>query len=105
MPMKDAAIVASRALALLFTIWGLSEAATLPAEVHAFLRYSPQSAVTFGADGYWYHHYLIALGFLIVRIVGFWLLAWWLYKGGPEVEELLFPESRAAAVESIERTP
>src|SRR5580704_9228699 len=39
---------------------------------------------------YWSHYYLIRAGFLVTRMVGYFLIARWLYKGGPEVEELLF---------------
>jgi hypothetical protein len=35
---------------------------------------------------------LLAIGFLITRIVGYSLLARWLFRGGHEVEELLLPE-------------
>jgi hypothetical protein len=37
------------------------------------------------------HYYLLILGFLLTRIVGYSLMARWLYKGGPEIEELLLP--------------
>lgn len=67
--------------------------AGLPAEVYALLRYSHDQGLP-GADSYWYHHYLIALGFLVIKIVGFSFLARWLYRGGPEVEELLLPPTQ-----------
>jgi hypothetical protein len=47
------------------------------------------------------HSHLISLGFLITRIVGFSLMARWLFKGGSEVEELLLPsESKQEAAQS-----
>jgi hypothetical protein len=38
------------------------------------------------------HDYLIEIGFLVTRIVGYSLMARWLFKGGPEIEDLLMPE-------------
>ena len=91
---KDTAVLASRALALLLTVWALSEASYLPDHVYAFLHRTHQDSVLSTASGYWYHYYVISIGFLIVRVVGFALLARWLFKGGPEVEEVLFPSAR-----------
>jgi hypothetical protein len=31
------------------------------------------------------------MAFLVTRVVGYSLMARWLYKGGPEIEELLLP--------------
>jgi hypothetical protein len=38
------------------------------------------------------HDYLIELGFLVTRIVGYSLMARWLFKGGSENEDRLMPE-------------
>ena len=93
MSRKDAVLLASRTLALLLTVWALSDVSYLPERLHSFLRYANQELAG-SALQYWRHYYLIALGFLIVRIVGFSLMARWLYKCGPEVEELLLPAER-----------
>jgi hypothetical protein len=70
MSRKDAVVLASRALALFFAVWALGEASYLPERLHSFLHYMDE-------------------GFLVIRIIGYSLLARWLYRGGPEVEELL----------------
>jgi len=85
---KDAVVLASLSLALLFIVWALSEASYLPERLHSFLRYidpepRPSSLIEYGS-----HYDLIALGFRFTRIVGFAFLARWLYKGGSEVEAL-----------------
>jgi hypothetical protein len=36
---------------------------------------------------------LISLGFLITRIIGYTLMAMWLFRCGPDIEELLLPGS------------
>jgi hypothetical protein len=43
------------------------------------------------ATQYYRHADLISLSFLVTRIIGFSLLARWLFKGGLEVVELLLP--------------
>jgi hypothetical protein len=88
---KDAVVLASRALALLFIVWALGEASRLPEYLHSFLHYVDENPVPTTFIEYRRHFYLIALGFLVIRVVGFSLLARWLYKGGPEVEELFLP--------------
>ncbi|MGA8502722.1 MAG: hypothetical protein WB683_14310 [Candidatus Sulfotelmatobacter sp.] len=91
MSRKDAVVLASRALALLFIVWALGEASRLPEYLHSFLHYVDENPVPSTFIEYRRHFYLIALGFLVIRIVGFSLLATWLYRGGPEVEELFSP--------------
>ena len=88
MSRKDALVLASRTLALLLVVWSLSEVSYLPESLHSFLRYNGEPGSP-TAIQYWHHYHLIRLGFTVTRIVGFCLLARWLYKGGPEVEPLL----------------
>jgi len=91
MSKKDAVVLASRALAVLLTVWALTDVSYLPENLHSFLHYlNHESASSTGAE-YLRHYYLIRLGFLVARIVGFSLMAAWLYKGGFEIEELLLP--------------
>lgn len=90
MSRKDAVWLASRTLSVLLTIWALTDVSYLPGEVHGFLRYHQQPE-TSAYLHYMHHSYLISLGFLITRIIGYSLMARWLYKCGPEVEELLLP--------------
>ena len=89
MSRKDALILASRTLASLLSVWAVSEVSYLPESLHSFLRYINQEPGSSISIQYWRHDHLIRLGFLVTRIVGFSLMARWLYKGGPEVEELL----------------
>jgi hypothetical protein len=89
MSREDALGLASRALALLFAVWALGETSYLPERLHSFLHYINQEPGSSTAIQYLRHYYLITLAFLVTRIVGFSLMARWLYKGGPEVEGLL----------------
>ena|ERR1700690_2522663 len=91
MSRKDAVVLASRTLAVLLTVWALTEVSHLPGTVHSFLNYLNHEPSSSPGVEYMRHSYLITLGFLISRIVGYSLMARWLYKGGPEIEELLLP--------------
>ena len=59
--------------------------------MHSLLNYLNYESSSAPGIQYMRHYHLIGLGFLITRIVGYSLIAMWLYKGGPEVEELLLP--------------
>jgi hypothetical protein len=89
MSRKDAIVLASRTLALLMVVWTLSEVSGLPGSVYSFLHYVNQEPVSSTVTPYWLHYHLITLGFLVTKIVGFSLMARWLYQGGPDVDELL----------------
>jgi hypothetical protein len=89
MSRKDAVVLASRALAVLFVVWALGEASYLPERLHSLLHYVDEETGPATFIDYRRHYYLISLGFLLVRVVGFSLMARWLYKGGTDVEELL----------------
>jgi len=89
MSRKDALVLASRTLAVLLTVWALAEASYLPEFLHSFRYYINQ--VSSLSAQYWSHYYLIRIAFLVTRMVGYFLMARWLYKGGPEVEEMLLP--------------
>jgi hypothetical protein len=96
MSRKEAVRLGSRLLAVLLTVWTLSELSSLPVSIYSFLHYADGESVLSPALQYWRHHYLLSLGFQIVRIVGFALAARWLYKGSPEVEEFLLPAESPA---------
>ncbi len=101
MSREDALVLASRALALLFAVCALGEVSYLPERLHSFLHYINQEPGSSTAIQYLRHYYLITLGFLVTRILGFSLLARWLYKGGPEVEGLLsHPTPQESAVQN-----
>jgi hypothetical protein len=95
MSRKDAVVLASRtlALALLLTVWALVEVSYLPDTLHSFLRYRNQEPGSSTVIQYWRHYYLIRLAFVVTRIIGFSLMARWLYQGDPEVEALLSGEA------------
>lgn len=92
MSRRDAVVLCSRVLAVLSTIWVLSEVTYLPTSVYSLLHYAEGSSTS--SAQYWRHHYVMPLGFLITRIVGYSMMALWLFRCGPDIEELLLPEDR-----------
>ncbi|MGA1988705.1 MAG: hypothetical protein ABSG72_20725 [Candidatus Sulfotelmatobacter sp.] len=90
-------MLASRTLATLLIVWTLSDVSYLPENLHSFLHYLSHEPPASTAIEYGRHYYLFLLGFLVTRIVGYSLMARWLYKGGPEIEELLLPEGEEHA--------
>jgi len=93
MSRKDAVTLASRTLAVLLTVWALTDVSYLPGNLHSFLNYLNRESPSSPGVEYMRHSYLISLGFLITRIVGYSLMARWLYRGGAEIEELLLPSA------------
>ena len=93
MSRRDVIVLTSRALAVLLIVSALVEASYLPERVHSFLRYLNSEPAASNSIQYWRHYYLISLGFLVTRVVGFSLVGRWLYRGGPEVEKLLLPST------------
>lgn len=84
-------VLASRTLATLLVVWALTEVSHLLGTLHSFLSYSSNERASSPGVEYMRHSYLISLGFLITRVVGYSLMASWLYKGGPDFEEMLLP--------------
>jgi ABC-type anion transport system duplicated permease subunit len=91
MSREDFAVLASRTLAVLLMVTALADVSYLPGSVHAFLHYTSVELSSPSATQYYRHANLIALSFLVTRIIGFSLLSRWLFKGGSEVVELLLP--------------
>ena len=88
---RDSLILASRALAIFLLVNAFTALSYLPETFHSFRHYADGIASTSGSE-YLRHHYLIALGFAITRIIGYALMASWLFRCGPEIEEWLLPE-------------
>lgn len=91
MSRKDAVLIVSRGLAVLFTVSALVELSYLPQHLHSYLHYTYEAGSSIQAL-YLRHSYLIELGFLITRIVGFFLMGAWLRRGGSDIQEMLLPE-------------
>jgi hypothetical protein len=87
---REAVVLGSRLLAILLSVWALSALSSVPETAYAFIRYA-EGPMTNGASEYWKHHYLMVLGFEITRVIGYSLMAAWLFRSGPDIEELLLP--------------
>ncbi len=89
MSKDDAVVLAARTLAVLLTVWAFSEASHLPGSIYTFIHYRQVELSSPSMSQYYRHLELISWSFMLTRIIGFSLLARWLYQGGPEVAEVL----------------
>lgn len=96
MSKQEAIVIASRALAILMSVWALVDVSYLPEYVQSYVHYMYYETTT-STDlrylQYMQHIHLISLAFLVTRLIGYSLLARWLFKGGPDIAELLLPSS------------
>ena len=92
MSRKDAVTLASRTLAVLMVVTALTDLSYLPGRLNSFVHYTYQTAISTEWVQYQRHFYLIEVGFLIIRVIGLFLLARWLFKGGDEIEQLFLPQ-------------
>jgi len=86
-------VLASRTLAVLMLVWALSEVSYLPGSINAFRHYVSVELTSPSATQYYRQANLISLSFLVVRVIGYSLLARWLFKCGPDVADLLLPRA------------
>ena len=87
---RDAVILASRLMAVILTVYALVALSGLPETLYGFRHYASEVEPTVRSE-YLRHLYLITLGFQITRIIGYSLMASWLFRCGPDMEELLLP--------------
>lgn len=104
MTREDFVVLASRSLGLLIMVEALIELSYLPGSINSFRHYVSVELASASATQYYRQANLISLSFLVVRIIGYSLLSRWLFKGGPEVVNLLLPGTgEMAVVESSEQ--
>ena len=101
MSKQEDIVIVSRALAIFMSVWALAEVSYLPEHVQSYIHYmyyetTPSTNLRYLQ--YMQHIYLTSLAFLVTRLIGYSLLARWLFKGGPDIAELFLPSSRDTAV-------
>jgi hypothetical protein len=80
--------IASRALAIYFLAWMLSEITYVPALAYSFFH-DVGRAGAFNTYAYYSNHDAISLSFHAARICALFLVAQCLYRGGPAVHRFL----------------
>lgn len=100
MSRRDGIVLGSRLLAVLLSVWALTEVSYLPSAIYTSLHNYEGSSLS--SLQYGRHHYLLSLGFLVVGIVGFSLMSMWLFRCGPDIEDLLLPASLPDDSNSVE---
>lgn len=87
MTREDAAIVASRSLALLMAVWTLVELTELPVRIFSLLHHVGQQSVL-GTRSYWSTYYSLEVAFHVIRVLVTSLAGIWFWRGGPLPETL-----------------
>ena len=87
MTREDAAIVASRSLALLMAVWTLVELTELPVRIFSLLHYFGQQSVL-GTRSYWSTYYSLDLASYLIRALITSLAGIWFWRGGPLPDKL-----------------
>ena len=90
MSKRNAVVVASRTLALLLLVWTFAEFCSLPQIVLSYIYYARNEPATTYID-FMRHYHLALLTANVAKILGFSVLANWLFKAGPEVAATLLP--------------
>jgi len=94
MSTQEAVRIVSRAVAIYFLAWALSDISYLPQMIYSFFHYV-NSAGAFGTSAYYRDHDSIMLAFHAVRIVVLFIAAQWFYRGGPSVHNFFLNQSQA----------
>ena len=90
MSRSDAVVLVSRALALHFLTWALTELSHLPTSALLIRHYlDPSSVLTSGA--FWRNYEVVAGMFILVRMVVLSAAAVLFFQCGPRVQRLLLP--------------
>ncbi len=87
MTREDMAVVASRSLALLMTVWTLVDVTHLPEQIFSLLHHVGHQSVVGPAD-YWTGYYSLVIAFHVIRLLVMALAGVWFWKGGPVPERL-----------------
>lgn len=95
-------VLVARAVALYLLCWMGSELTYLPNRIHGLYHYVHSEHVGIGQQ-YLQNTYVLELGFALIRLLGLFLVAGWLYRCGPTVtafftqrsEELQAPHESA----------
>lgn len=95
MSREEAIVLASRTLAVLMMVWALGEVCALPQALILYTRYLHLGPFPTESAQHWRQYYTVEIGFLITKILGFALLARWLFRGGPEVAALMMPTTQS----------
>ena len=93
MSTKEAVSIISRALAIYFLAWLLSDLTYLPSHLFSLLHHENGMGVA-GATTYWRNSERISLSFLILRIFVLFFAVQWFYRAGPAIQAYFLSSSK-----------
>jgi hypothetical protein len=91
MSRKELVFLVSRAFALFLYTWAFAEISYLPERLLSLTHHIGEASVLSRYD-YWSSYYLVAVSFLVVRILAFLWAAGSFWRCGPGVQALFAPK-------------
>jgi hypothetical protein len=88
---KEAVTILSRALAVFFLAWLLSDLTYLPSYIFAFLHH--ENTLSGPSGTYLRNLDFISLLFLLLRIAVLFFAVQWFYRAGPAIQEYFLTSS------------
>lgn len=92
MSAKSVVTIVSRALAIYFMAWFLSDLTYLPSHLFSVLHYDSGLDVP-GRTTYWHDSARISLFFLTFRLVALFFAVQWFYRAGPRIQAYFLTSS------------
>ena len=84
MSAKQAVTIVSRALAIYFLVWFLTDLTYLPSNLYSLFHHSGTVSVL--GTSYWLNSDLISLSFRLLRMVVLFFAVQWFYRAGPSIQ-------------------
>jgi hypothetical protein len=90
---KEAVTIVSRALAIYFLAWLLTDLTYLPSHLFPLLHHEGGWGIP-GGTTYWRDSERISLSFLILRLMVLFFAVQWFYRAGPAIQAYFLPSSK-----------
>jgi len=91
MSANQAVTIVSRALAIYFLTWFLTDLTYLPSNLHSLFHHSWLSGAQ--ATSYWRDSDLITLSFRLLRMIALFFAVQWFYRAGPTIQSYFLSRS------------
>jgi hypothetical protein len=86
MSTKEAVTIVSRALAVYFLAWFLTDLTYLPSDLFSLWHHQGALGVATSTAQYWRDSELLSLSFRLFRMVVLFFVVQWFYRAGPAVQ-------------------
>lgn len=91
MSAKQTVTIVSRALAIYFLVWFLTDVTYLPSSLYSLFHHA--GAVSTVTTPYWRNLDLLSLSFRLLRMVLVFFAVQWFYRAGPSIQKYFLSPS------------